>query len=151
MIVRLLLCPICFPPLAVMKAGQRGHDRTKRGPPSKHILFGVFFSLAQPFPHITANTFPCSFPCLHPSLAATPTCLHIHFIKLQLSNALCSVEADRLLLFNWPTASPLLLNKWEGQWLLMTWDDDVCQYGPKDRFILEPHQEYAACSHNCLI
>uniref|UniRef100_A0A3B5MN37 receptor protein-tyrosine kinase n=1 Tax=Xiphophorus couchianus TaxID=32473 RepID=A0A3B5MN37_9TELE len=28
------------PPLAVMKGGQKGHDRTKGGPSSKHILFG---------------------------------------------------------------------------------------------------------------
>ena len=120
--------------------GQKGalHQNT--------FCLGSLLAWTNPSPHITANTFPCSFSCLRPSLAPTPTCLHIHFIKLRLSNALCSVQADCPLLFNWPTP-PLLLNKWEGQWLLMTCDDDVCQCGPKDTFVLGPHhQEPVACT-----
>lgn len=92
-------------------------------------------------PNIAANTFfSWSFPSLLPSLAATPTCLHIHFIKLGLFSALHPAErAVRSCLIG-PQLPPLLLNKWEGQWLLMTWDDDVCQCWAKDRFNHKSYQ-----------
>lgn len=88
--------------------GQKGalHQNT--------FCLGSFLAWLNPSPHITANTFPCSFPCLHPSLAATPTCLLIHFIKLRLSNSLRSVQADCPFLFNWPAASPLPPQQVEG-------------------------------------
>lgn len=122
-----------------MKVGQRGRDRTKRGPPSKHILFGVFLAWFKPCPH-QCQHFPLQWPCLYPSLGATPTCLHTHFIKLSVQHSVLSRSGPSTK--PWPPPLPLththtlLLNKCEGQRLLITWVDDVCQCKPKDRYIL---------------
>lgn len=139
--------PHLLPSTGCDESGAKRPWQDKKGPSIKtHFVWGLF-SLVQTIPPISANTFPCSVPCLYPSLGATPTCLHTHFIKLWLSNALCSVEVGCPLLFNWPTASPLLLNKWEGQWLLITWVDDVCQCRPKDRYRLKPPRTCSLDNH----
>lgn len=72
-----------------MKAGQRGRDRTERGPPSKHILFGVFFRPESPHP---PPPFHNTHTHLHPSLGSGPACLRVGFIKLRWSSAVCSLS-----------------------------------------------------------
>lgn len=74
------------------RRAKRPWQEKKRGPFIKtHFVWGLFLSDSTP-PPVTANTFFWSLPRLHPSLVATPTCLHIHFIKPWLSSAPRSAE-----------------------------------------------------------
>lgn len=83
----------------------------KRGPPSKHILFGVFLNLTQlpslpnrclPPTPLQTLLFPSSTALISTNPHLSPHSLFFFFQhELRLSGAPCSLEAERLLFFNW--------------------------------------------------
>lgn len=80
--------------------GQKGalHQNT--------FCLGSFLARINPFPPHHRQHFPLQFPLSASLISSSPHLSpHSLFIKLRLSNALCS-QADCPLLFNWPTAPP---------------------------------------------